>query len=163
MIRLKKHFLLFIINHFLTGTHAFKLKRAILNCIPGVDIGLGTKIVGPIRIDGFLSVGQNTWIGHDFCVEGNGNVLIGDRCDIAPCVMCFTGSHKIGEHERRAGEGVSGSIQIGDGCWIGASSKILLNKKIGAGSVVAAGAVITKDVEEDSLAGGIPASTIRKL
>lgn len=163
MRRIKKKIILFIINHFLSGTHAFAIKRYFLNAVDNVKIGKNTKVVGPIYIYGALSVGEDTWIGHDFRTEGNGAVSIGNRCDIAPMVTCFTGGHKIGDHNRRAGEGVTESISIGNGCWIGGGASLIYGTIVSDGVVVAAGAVVTKSVDADCLVGGIPAKTIRQL
>lgn len=161
--RIKRSFIVFIINHFLSGTHAFGIKRNLLNSVNNVEIGKNTKIVGPIWIYGSLSVGDNTWIGHDFRVEGNGNVSIGSRCDIAPMVTCFTGGHMIGEHKRRAGEGITENISIGNGCWIGGGASLIYGTIVSDGVVVAAGAVVSKSVDADCLVGGVPAKTIRQL
>jgi maltose O-acetyltransferase len=65
--------------------------------------------------------------------------------------------------QRRAGEGVANSIEIGDGCWIGARSIILGGVRIGEGSVVAAGSVVTRDVPSNVLIAGVPACIKRKL
>lgn len=163
MNRVWKKIALYIINHFLSGTHAFRIKRKLLNSIGGVHIGIDSKVVGPIYIYGSLNVGDNTWIGHDFRAEGNGLVTIGNRCDIAPLVTCFTGGHKIGCHDRRAGEGLTKEISIGDGCWIGGQSVLIQGVKVGDGVVVAAGAVVNKSVDADLLIGGVPASILKHL
>ena len=163
MKKLKKKIVFFIINHFLAGTHAFGLKRWMLNCVQGISIGKGARIVGPINVYGSLSVGVDSWVGHDFSVEGNGFVSIGNNCDIAPFVKCLTGGHNVGNHGRRAGEGFTKGVVIGDGSWIGANSLILPGIRIEDGVIVAAGAVVTKDVDVDCLVGGVPAKTIRIL
>jgi len=163
MRRIKKKIILFTINHFLSGTHAFAIKRLLLNAVNNVKIGKNTKVVGPIYIYGSLYVGEETWIGHDFRAEGNGIVSIGSRCDIAPMVTCFTGGHKIGEHNRRAGEGITEGIYVGDGCWIGGGATLIHGTKVSDGVVVAAGAVVSKSVDADCLVGGVPAKTIRHL
>ena len=163
MSKLIKYTVLFIINHFLSGTHAFGFKRWLLNRVHGISVGKGTRVVGPIKVYGTLSVGVDTWIGHDFSVEGNGFVSIGNNCDIAPFVKCLTGSHSIGDHGRRAGKGVTKGITIGNGSWIGANSLILPGIRIEDGVIVAAGALVTKDVDGDCLVGGVPAKTIKVL
>jgi maltose O-acetyltransferase len=54
-------------------------------------------------------------------------------------------------------------IRIESDCWIGARVTILPGVRIGRGSTIAAGAVVIKDIEEDCMAGGVPAKVIRKL
>ena len=154
----------FLVNRVYAGTESkhFEKKRRLLNAI-GHDIGEGTRIVGPIQCYEKLTIGKNCWIGKNLILNGNGNVVIGDNCDIAPEVTFLTGGHEIGFHERRAGEGISYSIVVGNGVWIGARSTILGNTKIEDGAVIAACACVNKDVNADTLVGGVPAKMIRKL
>lgn len=62
-----------------------------------------------------------------------------------------------------AGTSFARPIHIGADCWIGARATILPGVRIGRGVTVAAGAVVTKDVEDQVLVGGVPARVIRKL
>lgn len=158
----KKILVTFCINHIMAGTVFFEPKRRLLNSI-GCEIGEGTKVVGPIYNTGKLIVGKNCWLGKNLTVNGNGTVIIGDNCDIAPEVTFQTGGHKIGTAERRAGPGEKYTIEVGNGCWICSRATIVRSVRVGAGSVVAACACVTKDVESNILAGGVPAKTIRKL
>ena len=66
-------------------------------------------------------------------MHGNGTVVIGNNCDIAPDVTFLTGGHQIGNAERRAGAGETYQITVGSGVWIGARATILLNTVIGGG------------------------------
>ncbi len=129
----------------------------------GHKIGEGTRIVGPVYCTGKLVIGNNCWIGKNFTVNGNGTVNIGSDCDIAPEVTFQTRSHKIGSHSRRAGEGYNADITVSNGCWLGVRSTVLGGIKIGDGSVVAACACVTKNVDSDTLIGGVPAKVIRNL
>ena len=153
---------MFFVNKVLVGTHAFGAKRRLLNSA-GYSIGEGTRVVGPLRCTGQLTIGKDCWIGRDFAVEGNGSVSIGDGCDIAPSVSYLTGGHAIGSHDRRAGAGESYAIAVGDGAWIGARATILRSVSIGKGCVVAACACVERDVPDDVLVGGVPARVIRNL
>lgn len=159
---LKRVFAYFCVNHLLAGTRFFTAKRSLLRWA-GHEIGDGTKIVGPVFCTGSLKIGRDCWIGRELTVHGNGSVEIGDRCDLAPGVVFLTGGHRIGSHERRAGEGESYSIRVGDGCWIGAGATLMKDITIGAGSVIAACACAGRDIPPDSLAGGVPAKVIREL
>ena len=96
-------------------------------------------------------------------MNGNGELEIGDNCDIAPEVTFLTGGHKIGDAERRAGEGVSYKIKIGNGVWIGGRSTVLNNTEVGNSCMIAACSCVNKNVEDNSLVGGVPARLIRKL
>ena len=164
LVGLKRKLNIYLVNKVYAGTKEkhFKKKRKLLNSI-GFQIGEGTKIVGPIFCTGKLIVGKNCWIGKNCIVNGNGTVIIGDNCDIAPEVTFLTGGHKIGDTNRRAGEGEIYTITVGNGVWIGARSTILGNVKIGDSSVVAASACVNKEVLKNTLVGGVPAKIIREL
>jgi maltose O-acetyltransferase len=78
-------------------------------------------------------------------------------------VMLMTSSHEIGSDEHRAGPLYTAPITIKDGVWIGSRSVVLPGVTVGAGSVVAAGAIVTKDVPPHTLVGGVPARIIREI
>ena len=162
LVGIKRIWSLFCVNKLFVGVKCFERKRKILNSI-GFQIGENSKIVGPIECYGTLIVGKNCWIGKNFKVNGNGVVRIGDNCDIAPEVVFQTGSHKIGNKERRSGEGVSFSQSVGNGTWIGERVTVINNVNIGNSCVIAACACVTKDVEDNLLVGGVPARIIRRL
>lgn len=131
-----------------------------------MKVGTGTSVVGPIYIgtEAKLSIGSDVWLGRDFQVHGNGAVEIGDCVDIAPSVYCITGSHEISDDsKRRAGNGLSYHICIGNGCWIGARSSILGNTTISNGCVIGAGALVTKNTEQNGLYAGVPAKLLKQL
>ena len=153
---------LFIVNRLLSGTRFFGLKRRLLNGI-GNQIGEGTRVVGPIFCSAKLIVGENCWIGRQFAAEGNGMVTIGDNCDIAPQVTMLTGGHLIGDADRRAGEGQTYTITVGNGTWIGARATLVGGVTVGNSCVVAACACVTKDLGDNVVMGGVPAKVIREL
>lgn len=162
---IKKKIILIVINRVLCGTHFFELKRKLLNQCEGVLVGEGTKIVAPIHFPRLcrLEIGGNCWIGHDFTLEGNGETYIGNNCDLAPNVVCVTGSHVIGNSTRRAGEGFNGKIVIGNGVWIGTRVIILPDIEIGDSVVVGAAANVTQNLVSNGIYVGNPAKRIRDL
>ena len=149
------------LNRFLAGTSCFKYKRHLLRCA-GMKIGKNTKIVGPVFITANVTIGDDCWIGAFFKATGNGNVIIENRVDIAPEVTISTGSHEIGNNLRRAGSGINLDIKIEDGCWICSRACLSNGVTIKKGSVVAAGAVVVKTFEENSLLAGVPAVVKKK-
>lgn len=159
---LRRRWNLFLVNKVLVGVKHFERKRKLLNSI-GYKIGENTKIVGPILCQGTVTVGKDTWIGKNFRVNGNGNVTIGDSCDIGPEVSFNTGGHEIGDSSRRAGPGKITNIEVGNGTWICTRSTIVNDVKIGNGCVIAACACVVSDVDDNVIVGGVPAKTIRKL
>lgn len=159
---LHKVLVMFLVNHMFVGTWFFETKRRLLNSL-GYHIGEETKVVGPLFCTAQLIVGERCWIGKNLHIHGNGIVTIGDNCDVAPEVVFITGGHEIGAHDRRAGKGISYSIHIGNGTWVGARSTILRDVTIGAGCVIASCSCVVKNVEDDLLVAGSPARTIRRL
>ena len=84
-------------------------------------------------------------------------MAIGEICDIAPHVTILTGTHEIGDSSGRAGKGITTGVTIGNGTWIGARTMILPGIRIGNGCVIAAGAIVTKDIPDNFMAIGVPA------
>lgn len=164
MKTLKSIFVRFIINHFLSCTRFFVLKRLLLK-FSGINVGKNTKIVGPIyygnKID--ISIGENCWIGKNFSCDGNGAVMIENNVNIAPNCVINTGGHIIGNSSCRAGVGVNNTITIGNGTWIGTNVIVVNNTKIGCGNVVAAGAVVVRDSNDNCLIAGVPANEKKSL
>lgn len=161
---LRHYWNLYLINHVYAGTKTryFERKRKLLNSI-GHQIGEGTKVVGPVYCTGKLITGNDCWIGADFTIRGNGTVTIGNNCDIGPDVSFQTGGHTIGTAERRAGDGVTHNIMVGNGTWIGARSTFVNSISVGNACVIAACACVTKNVGDNTLVGGVPAKEIREL
>ena len=76
-------------------------------------------------------------------------------------VVLATLNHE--EDPKKRGNLCPAPIKIADGVWIGSNATILPGVTIGEGAIIAAGAVVTKDVEAMSIVGGVPAKLIRKI
>lgn len=92
-----------------------------------------------------------------------GLVSIGNHVEIGPNVSIITGEHHTMIEERRAHRGheFTGSVVIGDDCWIGAGVIILAGVTIGSGCSIGAGSVVKADIPPFSIAVGVPARVIR--
>lgn len=158
--------LLNILLWLLPPSRLFALKNVLLRLVD-VDVGSGACFCGRgwIYGRGKLQIGDDTWLSPGTIVytHTEAAVAIGHRCDIGPDVSFITGSHLLGPSSRRAGVGTARSIRIGNGCWIGASSRILGGVTIGDGAVVAAGSVVIRDVPANTLVAGVPAVIKREL
>lgn len=115
-----------------------------------------------------LSIGDDTHLGHDCSFAVADSVRIGKHCLIASraSVRDFDG-HPVDAARRRAKEptppeAVKPTV-IGDDVWIGTGAIILKGVTIGDRSIVAAGAVVSKDVPPDVIVGGNPARVVKKL
>ncbi|WP_273824779.1 acyltransferase [Pseudomonas asplenii] len=152
---------------FLFPPSRFFSARAALLRFAAVGIGVDVKFCGRgwIYGRGRLLIGDGTWIspGGIFHTHQEADIRIGSRCDLGPGVEFILGSHELGSQERRAGKGTARSIVVGSGCWIGARSVILGGVTIGEGAIVAAGAVVVRDVPANTLVAGVPAVIKRQL
>ena len=110
-----------------------------------------------------IRLGKNSFINKRCRFDNNCIVDIGDNCAIGHEVSFCTVTHEIGNCKKRAGNVKLSGIKIEDGCWIGTRTTILPGVKVGKGCVIAAGSVVIKDCEENSLYGGVPAKKIRNL
>lgn len=111
---------------------------------------------GVIVIGDNLSLNTNTQIGAD-----SGEIHIGNNVLIGPNVVIRVADHGISRASLIMKQPHVGSvITIEDDVWIGSNAVILRNVRLGRGCVVAAGAVVTKDVAPYDIVGGVPAIKI---
>ena len=82
---------------------------------------------------------------------------------LGPFVRLITNEHEMGGPQQRAANNAAPPITIGDGTWIGAGATVLGGVTIGRGCMVAAGAVVTPDVPDNTVVGGVPARAIKTL
>ena len=113
--------------------------------------------------------GKNIFIGNNFTGNYNLTILdirevwIGDNVMIGPNTLITTVGHPLTPMGRRKHMGIAKPVRIGNDVWIGGNVTILPGITIGNNVVIAAGAVVTKDVPDNSLVGGVPAKLIKKL
>jgi acetyltransferase-like isoleucine patch superfamily enzyme len=137
--------------------------RARLWAFAGFDVCPTARIDNSARLMyGDIRIGDDTFIGAEVMITG-GRVSIGARCDLAPRIVVHAGSHEVGDHTRRAGPEYEGTVEVGDGTWIGAGAILLDGARIGEGSVVAAGSVVRDEFPPDSFIAGVPAELKRRL
>jgi maltose O-acetyltransferase len=160
-----RSFIIYLVFAFLPLTRLFRLKALLLR-FAGAIIASNVRVASSARfyVGGTFSIGENSWIGEEVLVTGgDAAISIGNNCDIGPRVTIVSGSHRLWETSARAaGAGISQSIRIGDGVWIGAGAIILGGVTIGDCAMIAAGAVVARDVEAETMVAGVPARVIRK-
>ena len=112
---------------------------------------------------GDVTIGDNVRVGLHATIIGP--VSIGNHVIIAQNVTISALNHNFGKTDKYIdAQGITTrNITIGDDVWIGANAVILSGVKIGSHSIVAAGAVVTKDVPEGMLAAGVPAEIKRSI
>ena len=178
-------------NHiisFLPGSSGRLLREILIKSLvkksgKSISLGVGVTITGHKNIemgsnisimnysclhvhDGVLKLGNNISINSNTTIGAadGGKIIIGDNVLIAQNVVLRASDHKHSDIDipiNKQGH-TGGQIIIGNDCWIGANVVITRNVKIGDHSIVAAGAVVTKDVEPFAIVGGVPAKIIVK-
>lgn len=114
-----------------------------------------------IRGSWLLNIGEGTVIGDNSILDARrGGIIFGKNVNVGSNVHLWTGSHDINDPYFRSRKKNRGPINVGDRVWIGPSVTILHSVNIGEGAVVAAGAVVTKDVPPYAIVGGVPARRI---
>ncbi|KAF0500912.1 sugar O-acetyltransferase [Pediococcus acidilactici] len=137
------------------------------------DVGENVTIMSPFRV----MYGKHMRLGNDVLINADANFLdanlvtIGDRVLIGPDVKFYCGEHSI-DASKRFGKRSDGSsyvisttrpIEVGNDVWIGGNVTILPGVKIGNNTIIAAGAVVNKDVPDNAIFGGVPAKKIKDL
>lgn len=108
-----------------------------------------------------IHVGENVFINACCHFQDHGGVTLGDGCQIGHNVVFATLNHGLQPEER--GITYPAPIVLGKNVWVGSNFTILQGLTIGDNAVIAAGAVVTKDVEPGTIVGGVPARFIKKL
>jgi maltose O-acetyltransferase len=136
----------------------------------GCDIRRRVSVFGHVRLIGprgsakNLRIGPGSFISQHvtFCLDAP--ISIGSRVSIGPHAILYTATHGLGLAERRMNPTtVACPIVVEDGAWVGLAAVILPGVRIGSGSVVSAGAVVTKDVPPNCIVAGNPAVVTAQL
>ena len=155
---LKAFYLEYCVNDILPHIPFWCIRRWYLR-LWGARIGKGSFIMkknyllNPNR----LSMGSYSHINRGCTIDARGNITIGNNVSISHGVYIITGSH---DHQARNFIGRFMPISIDDYAWIGVGAVVLQGVHIGKGAVVCAGAVVTKDVGDYEIVGGVPAKHI---
>jgi putative colanic acid biosynthesis acetyltransferase WcaF len=120
----------------------------------GVVIRSRVNITFPWR----FSCGDHVWIGDEVLILSLDQVTIGSHVCISQRAFLCTGSH---DHRVESFDLMTKAIQVEDSCWIGAQVFVGPGVQLGQGSVVAAGAVLVRNVEAGTVVGGNPARPLR--
>ena len=117
--------------------------------------------------NGHLFIGNDVWIGAGCRISpvGDAEIKIGDHCDLGPEVMILSGGHQIEpDGDQIGGKGMSASVFINSGCWLGARSTILPGVTLAEKTLVAAGAVVKEGTKEPkTLIAGVPAQEKKRF
>ena len=108
-----------------------------------------------------IHVGKGVFINSGCCFQDQGGITLGDGCLIGHQVVIATLNHDL-DPARRGGM-YPAPVRVGKNVWVGAHATILPGVTVGDGAVIAAGAVVTKDVPAGVVAGGVPARVLKTI
>jgi maltose O-acetyltransferase len=156
----------YLTNHMISRLPSHALRRAWYRHALGVEVGPGVGVLLGLRL-WFYSpgqvrrsrtrIGRGTRINRDCALDTRGGLSIGDHVSISPEVVVLTADH---DRDDPAFPLRHRPVVIEDHVWIGMRAMVLPGVRIGRGAVVAAGAVVTRDVEPLSIVAGIPARVV---
>lgn len=137
--------------------------RNLLSQITGSEIDESTTVFTPLYINygKHTKIGKNVFINFDCTFLDLGGITIEDNVLIAPKVSLLSEGHPLEPENRHAL--IPKPIHIKKNAWIGAGATILQGVTIGENAVVASGAVVSKDVPDNVIVGGIPAKIIKAI
>jgi len=143
-------------------------------CPDGVKIGENTLVMHGSVLHvynfrglphAFIRIGRDSLVGEYSVIRGQGGVTIGDRVYTSPGTQIIAVNHIFNDPQRPFVEqGITAEgIVIEDDVWLGSNCVITDGVRVGNGSVVAAGAVVTKDVPPHTIVAGVPAKVLREI
>ncbi len=138
-------------------------RREIMSSLTGRTVPASFRIFPPFTTDcgKNIHIGDNVFINSGCRFQDQGGIYLGNNVLIGHNVVLATLNHDLNASTR--GTTLPRPITIGDDVWVGANATILPGVTIGARSIVAAGAVVTRDVLPDTIVGGVPARTLKNL
>lgn len=144
--------------HLTTHLPSHTLRNFIWRSV-GIKLGSASTLHTGVRVydPRNIVVGEGTIIGNGCFIDGRDQVTIGNHVDIASEVMIYSSQHDIRSAEFAP---INAPVVISDYVFIGPRAILLPGVTVGKGAVVAAGAVVTKDVEPGMVVGGVPAKVI---
>ena len=135
------------------------IKVAVLRWF-GAQVGQGVVIRSRVNITmpWRLRIGDYVWIGDEVMILSVAEVTIGSHSCLSQRAFLCAGSH---DFTKESFDLVTGSIEVGESCWVGAQAFVAPGVVMRKASQCLAGAVVVKDVKEGQVVGGVPAKVLR--
>lgn len=143
--------------------HTAEELRELFSRLIGKEVDESFALFPPVYSDfgKNITVGKHVFINSGCCFQDQGGVEIGDNCLIGHQVVFATLDHAL-EPERRAGM-YPAPIKLGSNVWVGSHATLLGGVTVGDDAVIAAGAVVTRDVPPGTVVGGVPAKVLKRI
>lgn len=110
-----------------------------------------------------IVLGKNVFINSNCYFMDGAKITVGDNVFIGPSCGFYTANHPLDYQTRNQGVEQALPILIGNNVWLGGNVIVLPGVKIGDGCIIGAGSVVTKDIEANSVATGVPCKVIKKI
>jgi len=110
-----------------------------------------------------IEIGENFYSNHNLVILDPAKVIFGDNVFIGPNCGFYTAGHPIDYKERNKGLEYAKPIVVGNNVWFGGNVTVLPDVTIGNNCIIGAGSVVTKNIEDDSIAVGNPCKIIKKV
>ncbi|MCI8361208.1 MAG: sugar O-acetyltransferase [Clostridiales bacterium] len=146
-----------------TAYHTAEEIRRLMEKLIGQPIDPSFRMFPPFYTDcgKNIHIGKNVFVNAGCCFQDQGGVTIEDGALIGHQVVLATLNHDLAPDNRATT--VPSPIHIGKNVWIGSHATVLGGVTVGDNAVVAAGAVVTKDVPANTVAGGVPAKPLKRI
>jgi len=137
--------------------------RALLSRLFGQAVDPSLRVFPPFYTDfgKNIHIGKNVFINACCHFQDHGGVIIGDDCQIGHNVVFATLNHGLAPEDRKTT--YPAPITLGRNVWVGSNATILQGVTIGDNAIVAAGAVVSRDVPANTIVGGVPAKHIKNI
>lgn len=146
-----------------SGFHELKQRQRLLSAIINEPVDESVRINAPFHTDfgRHISLGKNIIINMGAMFTDLGGIVLEDNVLIAPRVNIITVNHPTAPNQR--GGLILKPVIIRKNAWIGTNATILPGVTIGENAIVAAGAVVSRDVAPNTIVGGVPAKLIKTI
>ena len=150
--------LCFKINHTMPGTDEY---NALVKDLFKGNIDDSSRVMPPVTVvrGNSVKIGKNVVIMNNALFMAAGGITIDDDVLVAANVQLISNNHDLYDHPVLTCK----PVHLKRNCWIGAGATILPGVTVGENAVVGAGSVVTKDVEDNTVVGGIPAKLLKRL
>jgi acetyltransferase-like isoleucine patch superfamily enzyme len=149
----------YLANHVVSRIPSFTIRHAYYRSVLGIRIGRDSALHMGLFVTGrAISVGDNVVINRGCYLDGRVGVRIADNVSVSPGVYIMSLEH---DPDSPTFEARGAPVVVERNCWIGAKALILPGVTLGEGSIVGAGAVVTRSIAPNRIAVGVPAREIR--
>lgn len=159
----------YLTNYWINRVPSYHVRHGWYRRVLGVRLGEGSGIhlgcyiwfTGPgrMRREGLLAIGHHSRINRSCCLDARGGLFIGNNVSVSAEVVILTMEHLKDDAHFST---VTRPVRIEDHAWIGVRAMLMPGVTVGRGAVVAAGAVVTRDVAAGDVVGGVPARPISR-